>query len=68
MVYNSFTRFLKTSKYSIWDFLEPLLVLPIVYSIINFFQGVNIETVLIAAIAFLIYLPIILALFRWRRK
>jgi DNA integrity scanning protein DisA with diadenylate cyclase activity len=67
-VYNSFTRFLKTHKYSIWDFLEPLLVLPIVYSIINFFQGVSAETVLTAAIAFLIYLPIILAVFRWRRK
>lgn len=68
MVYNSITRFLKTKKYPIWDFLEPLLVLPIVYSIINFFQGVSAETVLIAAIAFLLYLPIILAVFRWRRK
>ena len=67
-MYNSFTRFLKTKKYSMWDFLEPLLVLPIVYSILSFFQGVSAETVLIAAFAFLMYLPILLAVFKWWRK
>lgn len=67
-MYNSFKRFLQTKKYSIWDFLEPLLVLPIVYSAIQFAQGVNLVSVLIAAAAFLAYLPLILAVFRWRRK
>lgn len=68
MVEKNFVKFLKTRTFCIWDFLEPLMILPLVYSIINFFQNVNFFSVFIAAIAFVIYLPIILAIFRWRRK
>lgn len=68
VVEKQFSKFLKTRTFSIWDFLEPLLVLPLVYSVINFFQGVNIVSVLIAVAAFAIYLPIILAVFKRRRK
>ncbi|MEM4264125.1 MAG: hypothetical protein QW666_04515 [Candidatus Woesearchaeota archaeon] len=67
-MYNSFTRFLKTKKYSVFDFLEPLLVLPLAYAVIQFVRDVNPISVLVAAAAFIAYLPAILAIFKWRRK
>ena len=66
--HKTFIRFLKTKKYKIVDFLEPLLILPFAYGVLLLPGGLDkTELIIWLALAF-VYSPIVyLAITRRKR-
>ena len=67
-VHKTFIRFLRTKKYNIGDFLEPLLILPFAYGVLLLPAGLDkIEMITWLGLVF-IYAPIAYFIITRRRK
>ena|GEM_PF-4322352 len=67
-VHRNFIQFLKTKKYSVMDFVEPILALPFAYAIILLPGGLNKTEMIIWLVLVFVWLPLIYFLITRRRR
>jgi hypothetical protein len=56
--HKTFIKFLRTKKYKIWDFLEPVLVLPFAYGVLLLPGGIDKIELIVWLILIFAYAPL----------
>ena len=67
-VHKTFITFLKTRKYSILDFLEPLLALPFAYGVLLLPGGLNKTELITWLVLLVVYSPIVYLIITRRKR
>lgn len=67
-VHKTFVKFLKTRKYSILDFLEPLLALPYAYGVLLLPGGLNKTELITWLVLLVVYSPIVYLIITRRKR
>lgn len=67
-VHKTFIKFLRTRKYSVLDFLEPLLALPFAYGVLLLPGGLNKTELIIWLVLLVVYSPIVYFIITRRKR
>jgi len=67
-VHKTFIKFLFTRKYSVLDFLEPLLALPFAYGVLLLPGGLNKTELIIWIVLLVVYSPIVYFIITRRKR